>query len=154
MAEKRTWIYFGGILERTWEGIRGEQDNFYAFFFPHCIKLDVVLFSKVGKIEWRMHGENQGLHFDMLNLRYICFYFILLFFNGYTHSIWKFSGWGLNPSHSCDLYQSHGNTKYFNPLCKAEDWIYTSTVTWAIAVRFLTPCITVGTLWITKNICP
>ena len=32
-------------------------------------------------------------------------YLLILFFYGCTHSIQKFSGQGLNLSHSCNLYQ-------------------------------------------------
>ena len=50
-------------------------------------------------------------------------------FNGFTHSIWKFLCQGLNLScsHSCSNARS---------LHLAGDWTYTSTVSWAAAVRF------------------
>ena len=35
----------------------------------------------------------------------------------HAHSIWKFPSQELNPSHSCKLHHSCGNTKILNPLC-------------------------------------
>ena len=35
--------------------------------------------------------------------------------------------------------------KSFNPLCWARDWTCAFVATWAIAVRFLTYCATLGT---------
>ena len=51
----------------------------------------------------------------------------------------------LNPSCSCNLHHSYGNTSSFNPLHWARDWTCTSAVAWATAVRFLTYCATVET---------
>lgn len=42
-------------------------------------------------------------------------------FYGHTHSIWKVTGWGLNPSHCCSKAGS------FNSLCQARDQSHTST---------------------------
>ena len=72
-----------------------------------------------------------------------CLYYSF-FFNGHTHSIWKFLSKGLNLSHSCDLCHSFSNTRSFNPLHWARDWTHASTVTWAAAVGFLTHCATLG----------
>ena len=41
--------------------------------------------------------------------------FVFSFYD-HTHGICKFLGQGSNPSHSCDLHHSCGNTGPFNPL--------------------------------------
>ena len=72
-------------------------------------------------------------------------FFSFLFLNGCTHSMWKFLGRGLNPSHSFNLHHSCNNTRSFKPLSQAGDQTHTSTATQATAVRLLTHCSTVGT---------
>ena len=62
-------------------------------------------------------------------------------FYGLIHSIWKFLGQELNPSHSCSVACS---AKSFSPLHWAGDWTHTSTATQATAVRLLTPCAMAG----------
>ena len=61
------------------------------------------------------------------------------------HSIWKFPDQRLSLSCSCELHRSYGNARSFNPPCRAGDQSYTSAVTEAAAVRFLTHCTTAGT---------
>ena len=51
-------------------------------------------------------------------------------------------GQGLNLSHSCNIGHSYGNTGSFNPTHKAGDQTYTSAMTPATVVRFLTHCTT------------
>ena len=72
------------------------------------------------------------------------FFLSFFFFKGLTHGIWKFSCHELNPSWGCDLCSSCINARSFKPLHQAEDWIHTSSVTWAASVRFLTHCTTLG----------
>ena len=44
-------------------------------------------------------------------------FWVCLYFYGLTHSIWKFLGQGLNPSHSCDIRCSCSNfARFLNPL--------------------------------------
>ena len=64
---------------------------------------------------------------------------------GFRHSTWKFLGQGLNLSHSCELHHNCSNARSFNPLYQARDRSWTSAVTQAIAVRFLTQSTTVRT---------
>ena len=59
-----------------------------------------------------------------------------LFFNGCAHGIWKFSGQGVNLSHSCNLCCSCGNTGSFNPWRWAREPACASAVTQASAVGF------------------
>ena len=70
-------------------------------------------------------------------------YTISFFFPWLPHGIKKFLGQGLNPSHSCDLCHSSGNTGSFNPLHWAGYW--TSTASQAAVVVFLTQCTKKGT---------
>ena len=67
------------------------------------------------------------------------------FFNGCSHSLWRFPGQGLNPSHSFDLHHSYSNTGSLNLLCWAWNQTDASRVTQATAVRFLTHCAAAGT---------
>ena len=71
--------------------------------------------------------------------------FYFYFFNGYTHSIWRFLGQGLNPSCSHNLCHGSTNTGSFNPLCQAGDQTRASTGTRAPVVGFLTHCATTET---------
>ena len=71
-------------------------------------------------------------------------------FYGHTHSIWKFPGQGLNPSHSCKLSHSCCNAGSFNTLPWAGDQTYTSTVTRATTVGFLSHWTMVGTPFCTN----
>ena len=71
--------------------------------------------------------------------------FLGFLFYGCCCGTWKFLGQGLNLSHNCDPSHSCSNAGSFNPLHQVRDQTYTSTVTWAAAVRFLTHCTTVGT---------
>ena len=52
---------------------------------------------------------------------YVCIYIYSFFFHGHTCSIWKFLGWGLDPSCSCDLSHSCSNAGSFIPLHWARD---------------------------------
>ena len=91
------------------------------------------LFSASGHWGWELSSPPRKMtSFWYLTMSHWshCFFF---FFNGCTHSIWKFPGQGLNLSCSCY------NMASFNPLCWARDWTRASTVTWAAAVRFLIP---------------
>ena len=72
---------------------------------------------------------------------YLSFFF---FFKHHTHSIWKFLGQGLNPSHICDLCHSWGNAESFNSLCQAGIQTCASTVTGATVVGFLSHIATAG----------
>lgn len=59
---------------------------------------------------------------------------LFFFFFGHTHSIRKLEvrgggGQGLNPSQSCDLRHSCGNTRSVNTLCGAAYWTCTTTET-------------------------
>ena len=56
-------------------------------------------------------------------------YFFFLIFYGYTCSIWKFLGQGLNPSHICDLCYNCSNARPFSPLGPANDQTFSSTET-------------------------
>ena len=82
-------------------------------------------------------GRSIVWSFWLISKRLTLYIFFLI--NGHTHSIWKFPGQGLNPSHSW------GNTKSFNPLHQAGGRTHTSAATWAPAVRFLTYCTTAET---------
>ena len=59
------------------------------------------------------------------------------FLNGCTCAWWKFSGQGLNLSHS--FY----NAGSFNPLLQTRDWTCTSAATWVTALGLFTHCATV-----------
>lgn len=51
----------------------------------------------------------------------------------------KLLGQGSDPSHSCNLCCSCGNTGSFNPLCRTgTEWIFTSRAAWAATLRCLT----------------
>ena len=63
--------------------------------------------------------------------------FFFFFFYGGTHSIWKFPGQGVYPSHSCHLRWSCSNSRSFNLLHQVGDWTCTSAGIWATAVWFL-----------------
>ena len=58
----------------------------------------------------------------------------------------KFPGQRLNLSHSCNLHHNCSNARSFNPLCRARDPTFASTVTRAAAVRFITHWAMEGTL--------
>ena len=72
-------------------------------------------------------------------------HFIVSFFYGHTHGIWKFPGQGVNVNPSCDLCHSCGNARSFNPLRRAEDQTHASTAIWDAEISFLTHCATVET---------
>ena len=71
-------------------------------------------------------------------------FIIFLFFNGHTCGIWMFPGQRVNPSRCCTLHCTCSNTGSFNLLCQARDPTWTSAVTWATVVEFLTHCATTG----------
>ena len=65
---------------------------------------------------------------------------------GHTHSIWNFPGQGLNSGLSCKLCNSWGNIRSFDLMNQGRDRTWTSAVTRATAVRFLTHRTTAWTL--------
>ena len=78
------------------------------------------------------------LHFKLGRFTSVFLSSFFFFFFGYSHSIWKFPGQGLNLSHSYSLCHSCSKAESFNPLHWAGGPTHSSAVTWATAVWSLT----------------
>jgi len=57
--------------------------------------------------------------------------YLYIYFMAAPMAYWKFPGQRLNPSYSCNLSQSCGNARSFNPLHGVRDWTCATTANWA-----------------------
>ena len=120
----------------------------YTYIFTYtCYVFSFVCLYYVLQREDSIWYLSLYVHFCLRNINdeHISTLRIFFFFWPH-HSMWKLLGQGLSPSCSWSLCHRCGNARSFNLLCWGWGWNTSPWSNQAAAVRFLTHCITVGTL--------
>ena len=102
------WFKSNEILFLTYHLGKGQKLN-------HCVGQVVAEVGLLYTVDERINWYNLfGQHLIKIKQNFKSeniFCFVLVLFFGHTHSIWKFPGQRLNPSHICNPHHSCSNTR-------------------------------------------